>query len=62
MDHLKQRLGLLHEDLSKLLKEAKVSGSSLSVPDLKAVLKLARDLEAFAIGRIAINEQASKKR
>ncbi len=62
MDHLKERLALLQDDLNKLLKEVRSSSSAIRVQDLKAVLKLSRDLESFAIGQIALKERDAKKR
>jgi len=54
MDEIKDRLALLHDDLVRLERRLSAEKYVGEAADWKAILRLAREVEAFAITQIAL--------
>lgn len=54
MKEIKERLALLHDDLIRLERKIRSQKGGGDVSEWKTILRLAREVEAFAITQIAL--------
>lgn len=60
MDRVRQRLKLLHDDVVHLEREIVAGRSKTGVTEWREILKLAREIEEFAIRQIVLIETGAK--